>query len=404
MSFTAAPPLPGDTGSGLPAFKRELAAEAAAPAARFEAQVVSTLEGFAALEGEWDALAQRLAITPMARHEWLLAAAAAFARRRLAIFAVRDRDGALRAAAPLAVTANGLFERLTWLSWETGEPQTLLYEDLAALDALWRAIRRTGLPVAVRRLTPRAGELETLKRTPPWAGLVSLREGSTRTAAAPIGGDWAAFEGAMTANSRSEMRRKRRGLEKHGAVAFHAVRPDAASLDAHLAELLRVEASGWKGREKSAIVFRPHLAQFIADYARRAAASGTLRLFFLSLNGENIAAQMLAQTGGRLWQFKIGYDERWARYSPGRLLMFDILRWANEQGLDAVEYLGHGGGWQSRWPVVFTDHVSLRFYPPTLNSGAAFVADTAEFVRRKLDPARAGDPPKKAAPEAEARP
>ena len=400
MSFTAAPPFTGDTGTALAGSGRDSAVKAASPPLRVE--VVTDLARFAALASEWDVFATRLAGTPMARHEWLLAAAAAFPSERLAVVLVRDETGSLRAAAPLAVSAFGPFRRLTWLSWETGEPQILLYEDLPALEALWRGVRRLGLPVTIRRLTPRSGELALLRSASRGAGLLSLREGTTQTAAAPVGGDWAAFELAMTGNARSEMRRKRRGLEKHGAVVFHALSPTPASVDAHLAELLRVEASGWKGREGSAIVQRPHLARFIADYARRAAASGTLRLFFLSLDGENIAAQMLAETGGRLWQFKIGYDERWARYSPGRLLMFDILRWANAQGLDAVEYLGHGGGWQSRWPVVFTDHASLRFYPPGVSAAAAFVADTLEFVRRKLDPARAGDPPKKAAAEAEA--
>jgi CelD/BcsL family acetyltransferase involved in cellulose biosynthesis len=207
----------------------------------------------------------------------------------------------------------------------------------------------------------------------------------------------------MSGNARSEVRRKRRGLEKEGPVEFKAVAAGPEDVDACLAELLRIESSGWKGRQGSAIVHRPRLARFFRDYAHRAAREGTLRLFFLSLNGQNIAAQMLAETGGRLWQFKIGYDERWSRWSPGRLLMFDILRWAHEQGLEAVEYLGHGGGWQTRWPATFTEHASLRFYPATPSAAAAFVIDTVEFIRRKLSPARAGDPPKKEPAHAEAQ-
>jgi CelD/BcsL family acetyltransferase involved in cellulose biosynthesis len=369
------------------------ATAAAIPA--FVGEVVSTRAAFAALEVEWNALAERTSITPMARHEWFLAAADAFTWRELAVFLVRDEAGALRGAAPFAVTRSGPFERLTWLSWEMGEPQALLYDDPRALDVLWRSIRAARLPVVARRLTPRGDEMEVLTRSPRRQGLSSVRHGSSRTAAAPVGGDWSAYEAAMSGNSRSEMRRKRRGLEKHGEVAFRAVSPDPASVEACLAELLRVEASGWKSREKSAIIFRPELERFLRDYTRRAAQLGSLRFFFLSLNGENIAAQLLVETGGRLWQFKIGYDERWARYSPGRLLMFDILRWANAQGLDAVEYLGHGGGWQSRWPVRFTDHASLRFYPPTVGAAAAFAVDVAEFVRRKTSRSRAGDPPKR---------
>lgn len=384
-AFVSAPPAQNATGS------------ASARASRLSAQVLRTRDEFAAVAAEWNALAERCALTPMSRHEWLTTAAAAFLFRRLAVVLVRDAEGELRAAAPLAVTRFGPFQRLTWLSREMGEPQVLLYDQEAALEILWAAVRALRMPLEARRLTPRGDELAILKRGARHRGLCSIRPGSSRTAAALVT-DWAAFEGAMSGNARSEMRRKRKGLEKHGSVRFEAVVPDAADVDAHLDELLRVEASGWKGREGSAIVHRPRLDRFIREYARRTAELGTLRLFFLSLNGEKIAAQMLAQNGGRLWQFKIGYDERWSRYSPGRLLMFDILRWGHDHGLDAVEYLGHGGGWQTRWPAAFTDHASLRFYPPTASALAALIVDSAEFVRRKLSPARAGDPPRKVAP------
>ena len=375
-------------------------APSARPAARadaFAAEIVSTRAAFAALAREWDDLALRTSITPMARHSWLIAAADACAYRELAIVLVRDAAGALRAAAPLVRVSFGPFQRLVWLSHEMGEPQTLLHDDPAALAVLWAAVRRLRLPVEARRLTPHGEELSVLRSG---AGFRSIRVGSTRTIAAPVA-DWAAFEKAMSGNARSEVRRKRRGLEKEGPVEFKAISPAPAEVDDALAELLRIESSGWKGRQGSAIVHRPRLARFFRDYAHRAAEEGTLRLFFLSLNGQNIAAQMLAQTGGRLWQFKIGYDERWSRWSPGRLLMFDILRWAHEQGLEAVEYLGHGGGWQTRWPATFTEHASLRFYPATPSAGAAFVVDTVEFIRRKLSPERAGDPPKKDRPQAE---
>ena len=366
-------------------------ARARAPAAAFRAEVVTRRQDFAAVGPEWDALALRTSITPMARHSWLMAAAEACEYEALATVVVRDAAGELRAAAPLARKRFGPFRRLVWLSHEMGEPQRLLHDDPAALEVLWAQIRRLRLPLEARRLTPHGEEMAILRRG---GGLRTIRLGSTQTIAAPVA-DWAAFERAMSGNARQEIRRKRKGLEKEGAVAFHAVSPDAETVDGWLDALLRVESSGWKGRERSAIVHRPLLARFFRDYARRAAREGTLRMFFLSLDGENIAAQMLAETGGRLWQYKIGYDERWSRWSPGRLLMFEILRWAHEQGLEAVEYLGHGGGWQTRWPATFTPHASLRWYPVTPSAAAAFALDTVEFVRRKLSPARAGDPPKK---------
>ena len=152
-----------------------LAAETLLPPARAQARTaahagfvvrtVETREAFAALQPEWDRLAERASITPMARHDWLLTAADAFAWRRLAVVTVQDAAGTLRAAAPFAVTGFGPFKRMVWLSHEMGEPQTLLYDGADALEALVRAAADLRLPLTARRLTPKDGELAVVERS-----------------------------------------------------------------------------------------------------------------------------------------------------------------------------------------------------------------------------------------------
>lgn len=359
-------------------------------------RVIQDLAAFAAVEEPWNALANRTRAFPMARHEWLLCDARAAGCDELAVFTAW-RGSQLCAALPLAVTRSGGVRRLVWLSSQMVEPETILHDDADALDAVWRAARSYGLPIFIRRLELPADALGRIEHTQPRRGHLVLRRATTQTVAAAVR-DWTSFDRAMSGSSRSEMRRKRSGLAKHGAVEFHAVCPTPTEVDGYLDELLRVEAAGWKSRTQTAIAYRPVLAAFLRGYARRTAELGTLRLFFLSLAGENIAAQLLVEVDRRLWQFKIGYDERWAKYSPGRLLMFDILKWASTQGLEKVEYLGLGGGWQTRWPAEITPQHTLRFYPYTLNSGIAFAVDTVQFIIRKLRKEKAGEPPERGEP------
>lgn len=352
---------------------------------------ITTLQRFEAVRLPWNDLADRVGPFPMARHEWLVADARALAHRELAVF-VAWEDGRLRAALPLAVQRDGPIRRLVWISGQMVEPETILHDSFTALSMVWDAARRRGMSLYIRRLEVEPIALRLIERAYPSRGTLVLRRGTTQTVSAPVA-NWWAFEAGISRSSKGNLRRQRVALERHGPVTFHAHSPTAEELPALMAELLRIEAAGWKSMTRSAIVYRPSLAAFLREYAQRTAEQGTLRMFFLAVGGRNIAAQLLVEGRARLWQFKIGYDEEWAKYSPGKLLMLDILRWASEHGLEKVEYLGLGGAWQTRWPSEATEQHTVRFYPHSLGGAVAFSIDAGRFALRKLRREQAGLPP-----------
>src|SRR3989454_167719 len=125
-----------------------------------------------------------------------------------------------------------------------------------------------------------------------------------------------------------------------------------------LAESFRVEAAGWKGRTGSALLSDPHRRQFYEKYATIASEKGILRLSFIRIGGEVAATQIAVESGGRFWLLKVGYDERFARCSPGHLLMVETLRYAAERGLRTFEFLGSAEPWTQVWRIsAFDDHV-----------------------------------------------
>ena len=46
--------------------------------------------------------------------------------------------------------------------------------------------------------------------------------------------------------------------------------------------------------------------------------------------------QVAVETGGRFWLLKVGYDERFARCSPGSLLLLETIRHAATTGVALV--------------------------------------------------------------------
>jgi len=129
---------------------------------------------------------------------------------------------------------------------------------------------------------------------------------------------------------RREFRRLARGLadELGGPLELvdRAGEPDAVE------EFLRLEASGWKGRRETALAANPAHAEFFRSICRDFAARGELELLFLEAGGQAAAARCGLLGGGASFCFKVAYDERFQRYSPGRELELRLIDRFHEQG------------------------------------------------------------------------
>jgi len=150
------------------------------------------------------------------------------------------------------------------------------------------------------------------------------------------------------------------------------------------AELVRVEATGWKARNGSSLSQRQHMRQFFLRYATLAATSGVLRFSFLDVNAKAVAAQLSVEYADRLWVLKIGYDEAWSRVSPGWQLMAETVRYAFERKLKSFEFLGSDEPWLHRWETEARELSTLAAYPATIPGMYGLATDTAARVRDKV--------------------
>ena len=87
------------------------------------------------------------------------------------------------------------------------------------------------------------------------------------------------------------------------------------------ADLLALEAAGWKGKRGTAIAGDTALQSAFAEACQNLADSGKLRFWKLSLDGNCIASMYAIVESDQAWLGKIAYDESFAKYSPGVLLI-----------------------------------------------------------------------------------
>ncbi len=202
------------------------------------------------------------------------------------------------------------------------------------------------------RLDPRAvaralgvGRLDLFNLATPQGAFAPFVRGTAETLRIDLTGGFDAYAAGRRAAGSDILQdaaKKRRKLEReHGPATFTARSTSAADLDTLI---------GWKRAQyRSTGQTDIFDAGWPLTLLRRlhAATDPTFdpmfggRLFTLHAGGELIAAHYALQGVAVLHAWFIAHAEAYAKYSPGVLLIADILRWADAEGIGAMD-LGPG--------------------------------------------------------------
>lgn len=120
-----------------------------------------------------------------------------------------------------------------------------------------------------------------------------------------------------------ELRRLKRRLGATGRLDYVVARqPDEVRLAVET--FLALEASGWKGRARTAMAVDRYRAAFVREAAQRLAARDLCRVHELVLDGKTIASLVVFIESGVAYTWKTAYSEALAAFSPGVLLMAEV--------------------------------------------------------------------------------
>ena len=129
----------------------------------------------------------------------------------------------------------------------------------------------------------------------------------------------------FNSNMKNNLRRWQARLGSHGEVT-----PVRLARDGDLArwtdQFLKLEASGWKAEQGSALACRDDDLRFVAAVFPEAFRRGRLLMTGLDLAGKPLARHCMITGGDGAYTFKIAYDETYASCSPGILAEVDNVR------------------------------------------------------------------------------
>jgi CelD/BcsL family acetyltransferase involved in cellulose biosynthesis len=319
--------------------------------------------------------------TPMQSHIWNLACAESFPDGDPILVTVQ-RQGRTVAFAPL-FRPHGQ-RRLLFLGQDLFEPTLFAWADNESCHALARALLKLRNPIFLRDVDAtspmasalqqacRAGKRLCITRSMPSHPWLRLNE------------SWKRPEEHLNSGRRSDLRRARRIAEKSGPLTFLNVSPTPQELDELLTEVFRVESANWKGEAGSGLAHDPLIQGFFRRYCQLASEQGILRILLMRCGDQTAAVQLGVDYRQTFWLLKMGYDERFARCSPGELLIVESLRLAAERGLEGFEFTGTRESWTHKWTDMAHPSLSIRIYAAGLHGLIGFAAETAMAAARRV--------------------
>lgn len=340
----------------------------------------------------WTGVAPAGKRCPRLTHDWTVCAVATDPLGGEVRLVVVGDPAEPMAIAPLVVRPGSL-ARHEFVANTDGAVEIAVQDD-AALPALARAL--VALPGEVNLFAYPAqsrllGHIEAAAR----GRAVVVREPQAMPSAPYIELDesWRAPESHLTAKMAQSIRRRERRLSELGEVRVAFIEPAEDEVDALLDLVVLVEAMGWKYRAGTALVEDQPQHAFLRAYAKTVARRGDLHITFLHLDDEPLAMSIGEITDNTYWAHKTGYDETYARYGPGILLQYHLIRHLAERRLARIDFRGKADAFKRAWTDKSVPTVALRLYPYTWRGMAAWAVDTARTRLAALSgQARAGGP------------
>lgn len=260
----------------------------------------------------------------------------------------------MRAVLPLQRTRSGLASPT---NWHTPEFAVVAEDAAARRELLQHAVERCGSRLTLDFVDPElAVELAAVAALRGGRSFSRLREASPYLILEP---DW---ERGLDRHLLHEARRRGRRLAERGEVLFE-VRDGTQDLDGLLEEGLRVEVSGWKGREGTAVSSSPDTLAFYRAVAGWAAERGLLRLAFLRLGGRPLAFDLGFEYEHVHYLLKSGYEEGERSLAPGKQLRLEALRDCARRGVVSYEFLGNADAWKQDWTELRRERLQTHAFP-----------------------------------------
>lgn len=180
--------------------------------------------------------------------------------------------------------------------------------------------------------SPSLGALESAAKKLGWSYQVEQLQHSPNI---PLPGDWEAYLASIDKKQRHEIRRKmRRAYASEADVRWYLAR-DWQTIDDEIEAFLDLMAEDPDKERFLTPAMRDHMRLTV----RCAFEEGYLHLAFLEINGKKAAGYLSFDYLNRIWVYNSGIGREFSEFSPGWVLLGELLKWSNEEKRQAFDFM-----------------------------------------------------------------
>ena len=196
----------------------------------------------------------------------------------------------------------------------------------------------------------------------------------------------------LSKNFRANLRKAKKLMENAGTVEFDCVSDQPSVVDAFSA-FVDLEASGWKGKSQhskqqyypgNALALNKSKLSFHQDIVRALAKDGYVEAYKLLLNGKIIGLDIAFVLNNTCYLLKVAYDETYAKFSPGNLLLKMIIEHhAQDTNVSTINLISEYN-WHSAWKPSKLEYVTYHCFNSTLRGITYFIGKYIQAALSRL--------------------
>lgn len=340
----------------------------------YSLQVVTSGEQFAALERAWDELVDEAAdantfLTFAWLHSWWVAYRPAAQLRVV----TAERQGRLVGIAPMMVQREGgldrILRRLRFIGDGTSETDHMNFivhaaEREAVLAALLPAIERIGWDVAYFSKMPEssANTVQLLDYAHGHGWLMDSQLTPCPQRRMPQ--SYEELLRSLPSRLRTSIRSSRRELAARHELEFGRY-SDVGDIPTALQTLFRIHSGRWQAKGGAGVFVDERKRAFYAQLSRRLLDRGTLRFYYLKLDGEVVAQQFCFEHRGTVLLLQEGFDIEHSRHNVGNVLRAMVFEHLIAEGVSTYDFLAGTSRHKQNWSDCAPNDIDLRAIRPT---------------------------------------
>ena len=308
--------------------------------------IKNSIDEIAALEPAWEELAHASGFrTPGSDPLWVRKWFEHIGTRSAPMVATVWEDGQLSGVLPMAVSERFLGMKLVTFA---GAPHGALFDFPAEDDRREEVLEKVMSEIAARGDTWDICDLSDLSPDSICADVINEYADEFVFASDKLSGDPFLSIDLRCGNGdpkgsrkhRYNMRRARKKLAEIGSVDFKVV-CDKNALERYMPQMFEIHRRRWKGYYTGSLFNSHNGRTFIEEIAKLYLERGSLYLALLTLDETAVAYALCFRFGDTLYYYNPAFDPEYATYSPGVILLEEIVKDCRDGGICRIE-LGKG--------------------------------------------------------------